>query len=43
VLAAIGTVESNNGQSDAPGVHSAANPAGGEGPFNGSLAGSSAK
>jgi hypothetical protein len=33
VLAAIGTVESDNGQSDAAGVHSGANPAGAEGPM----------
>ena len=33
VLAAIGTVESNNGQSDAPGVHSGTNSAGAEGPM----------
>ncbi len=33
VLAAIGTVESDNGQSDLPGVHSGANPAGAEGPM----------
>ena len=31
VLAAIGTVESDNGQSDLPGVHSGANAAGAEG------------
>ena len=31
VLAAIGTVESDNGQSTLPGVHSGANPAGAEG------------
>ncbi len=31
VVAAIGTVESNNGQSDLPGVHSGANAAGAEG------------
>jgi hypothetical protein len=31
VLAGIGTVESDNGQSDAPGVHSGANFAGAEG------------
>ncbi len=33
VLAAIGTVESDNGQSNLPGVHSGANPAGAEGPM----------
>jgi cell wall-associated NlpC family hydrolase len=33
VLAAIGTVESDNGQSDLPGVHSGANGAGAEGPM----------
>jgi hypothetical protein len=33
VLAAIGTVESGNGQSDLPGVHSGANEAGAEGPM----------
>ena len=33
VLAAIGTIESDNGQSDAPGVHSGANPAGAQGPM----------
>jgi cell wall-associated NlpC family hydrolase len=33
VLAGIGTVESDNGQSDAPGVHSGANYAGAEGPM----------
>jgi hypothetical protein len=33
VLAAIGTVESDNGQSDLPGVHSGANEAGAEGPM----------
>lgn len=33
VLAAIGTVESDNGQSDAPGVHTGANTAGAEGPM----------
>ena len=33
VLAAIGTVESNNGQSTEPGVHDGANPAGAEGPM----------
>lgn len=33
VLAAIGTVESDNGQSDLPGVHSGANAAGAEGPM----------
>jgi cell wall-associated NlpC family hydrolase len=32
-LAAIGTVESDNGQSDLPGVHSGANAAGAEGPM----------
>lgn len=32
-LAAIGTIESNNGQSTAPGVHSGANSAGAEGPM----------
>ena len=31
VLAAIGTVESDNGQSDLPGVHSGTNAAGAEG------------
>jgi cell wall-associated NlpC family hydrolase len=33
VLAAIGTVESDNGRSSAPGVHSGANDAGAEGPM----------
>jgi hypothetical protein len=33
VLAAIGTVESDNGQSKLPGVHSGTNPAGAEGPM----------
>jgi cell wall-associated NlpC family hydrolase len=33
VLAAIGRVESDSGQSDAPGVHSGANEAGAEGPM----------
>ena len=33
VLAAVGTVESDNGASVAPGVHSGANPAGAEGPM----------
>ena len=33
VLAAIGTVESDNGQSNLPGVHSGANVAGAEGPM----------
>ena len=33
VLAAIGTIESANGTSDLPGVHSGANPAGAEGPM----------
>jgi cell wall-associated NlpC family hydrolase len=33
VLAAIGTVESDNGASDLPGVHSGANSAGAEGPM----------
>ncbi len=33
VLAAIGTIESDNGRSTAPGVHSGANPAGAEGPM----------
>ncbi len=33
VLAAIGTVESDNGQSDLPGVHSGANADGAEGPL----------
>ena len=33
VLAAIGTVESSNGTSPLPGVHSGANPAGAEGPM----------
>jgi hypothetical protein len=33
VLAAIGTMESGNGQSDLPGVHSGANEAGAEGPM----------
>ena len=33
VLAAIGTVESDNGTSDGPGVHSGANAAGAEGPM----------
>lgn len=33
VLAAIGTVESDNGQSNLPGIHSGANDAGAEGPM----------
>jgi hypothetical protein len=33
VLAAIGTIESDNGTSDLPGVHSGANSAGAEGPM----------
>ena len=33
ILAAIGTIESDNGQSDLPGVHSGANAAGAEGPM----------
>jgi hypothetical protein len=33
VLAAIGTVESDNGQSTLPGVQSGANPVGAEGPM----------
>ncbi len=33
VLAAIGTIESDNGQSDLPGVHSGSNAAGAEGPM----------
>ena len=33
VLAAIGTVESDNGQSDSPSIHSGANAAGAEGPM----------
>ncbi|MHB1800179.1 MAG: C40 family peptidase [Actinomycetes bacterium] len=33
VLAAIGTIESDNGHSDAPGVHSGANSAGAQGPM----------
>ena len=33
VLAAIGTIESNNGTSNAPGVHSGSNSAGAEGPM----------
>ena len=33
ILAAIGTVESDNGQSNLPGVHSGANGAGAEGPM----------
>ena len=33
VLAAVGTVESDNGQSSLPGVHSGANAAGAEGPM----------
>ncbi|MFC0081827.1 lytic transglycosylase domain-containing protein [Aciditerrimonas ferrireducens] len=33
VLAAVGTVESDNGQSTLPGVHQGANPAGAEGPM----------
>lgn len=33
IVAAIGTIESDNGQSDLPGVHSGANPAGAEGPM----------
>jgi cell wall-associated NlpC family hydrolase len=33
VLAAIGTIESDNGRSNAPGVHSGANAAGAEGPM----------
>jgi hypothetical protein len=32
ILAAIGTIESDNGQSNLPGVHSGANSAGAEGP-----------
>jgi cell wall-associated NlpC family hydrolase len=38
VLAAIGTVESGNGQSDLPGVHSGRNAAGAEGPMQFELA-----
>jgi cell wall-associated NlpC family hydrolase len=38
VLAAIGTIESDNGQSDQPGVHSGANGAGAEGPMQFELA-----
>jgi hypothetical protein len=34
VLAAIGTIESDNGQSDLPGVHNGANAAGVEGPMH---------
>jgi hypothetical protein len=34
VLAAIGIIESDNGQSDLPGVHSGANAAGAEGPMH---------
>jgi hypothetical protein len=33
ILAAIGTVESDNGQSTLPGVHSGSNSAGAEGPM----------
>src|SRR5580698_8828093 len=33
ILAAIGTIESDNGQSDLPGVHSGANAVGAEGPM----------
>ncbi len=33
ILAAIGTVESDNGQSSLPGVHGGANAAGAEGPM----------
>ena len=33
ILAAIGTIESDNGQSNLPGVHSGANQAGAEGPM----------
>src|SRR5580692_6207810 len=33
ILAAIGTIESDNGQSNLPGVHSGANSAGAEGPM----------
>jgi hypothetical protein len=33
ILAAIGTIESDNGQSDLPGVHGGANTAGAEGPM----------
>jgi hypothetical protein len=33
VLAAIGTIESDNGQSELPGVQSGANAAGAEGPM----------
>ena len=33
MLAAIGTVESGNGTSELPGVHSGANSAGAEGPM----------
>jgi hypothetical protein len=33
IVAAIGTIESDNGQSDLPGVHSGANSAGAEGPM----------
>jgi hypothetical protein len=33
VVAAIGTIESDNGQSNLPGVHSGANQAGAEGPM----------
>jgi hypothetical protein len=33
IVAAIGTVESDNGQSNLPGVHSGANSAGAEGPM----------
>jgi hypothetical protein len=33
IVAAIGTVESDNGQSTLPGVHSGANAAGAEGPM----------
>ncbi|MGH9078565.1 MAG: hydrolase Nlp/P60, partial [Acidimicrobiales bacterium] len=33
VLAAVGTVETGSGQSDAPGVRSGSNPAGAEGPM----------
>ena len=37
VLAAIGTVESDNGQSALPGVHTGVNSAGAEGPMQGAL------
>ncbi len=33
IIAAVGTIESDNGQSDLPGVHNGANAAGAEGPM----------